>query len=192
MNKVLVMVTIILSVSCKKNVESVILPSVATNPITYISDNSALTGGNITNDGGGAIINRGICFDVFPLPTIEKNKIESGSGSGSFTSIMNGLIVDKLYYVRAYATNSAGTSYGKELKYRRITTKPGAGVSFNGYNYKSVILGNGQEWITENLRTSTFSNGVPIKEVKREGASCILENILQRSTPFLIRNVENF
>ena len=46
-----------------------------------------------------------------------------------------------------------------------IVTNPGAGVTFNGYTYTSIVLGNGQEWMAENLRTTTYANGDPIPNV---------------------------
>jgi uncharacterized protein (TIGR02145 family) len=168
MKKTIIISIIILFLSCKSEVISIKLAVISTNAINSISDTTALTGGTITNDGGGSITKRGVCYDTIPMPTIDKNTIISGSGIGSFTSILTDLKVNKLYYLRAYAINSAGTSYGNELKYRRITTQPGAGVTFNGYTYRSIVLGNGQEWMTENLRTSSFSNGNPISEAKTD------------------------
>lgn len=45
------------------------------------------------------------------------------------------------------------------------SSNPGAGVTFNGYKYSTVVLGNGQEWMAENLRTTTYANGDPIPNV---------------------------
>ena len=46
-----------------------------------------------------------------------------------------------------------------------IIANPGNGVNYDGYNYSSVIIGNGQEWMAENLRTTTYANGDPIPNV---------------------------
>jgi len=43
-----------------------------------------------------------------------------------------------------------------------ITSNPGAGVTFDGYTYSTIVLGNGQEWMAENLRTTKYSDGTDI------------------------------
>lgn len=47
-----------------------------------------------------------------------------------------------------------------------IVSNPGVGVTFDGYTYPSIVLGNGQEWMAENLRTTKYANGDPIPNVK--------------------------
>jgi uncharacterized protein (TIGR02145 family) len=89
---------------------------------------------------------------------------------GIFTCNLTGLISNTTYYVRAYATNNSGTAYGNEVSFTTTTnggivTNPGAGVTFDGYSYLSIVLGNGQEWMSENLRTNVYANGDPIPNV---------------------------
>jgi len=147
------------------------LASITTIAVTSITGSTAISGGNITNDGGTLITQRGICYSTSPSPTTANTIIISGSGSGTFTSSLTGLTASTSYYVRAYATNSAGTAYGNEVSFATtaggggILTNPGAGVTFNGYTYASIVLGNGQEWMAENLRTTTYANGDPIPNV---------------------------
>ena len=72
------------------------------------------------------------------------------------------------YYVRAYAVNNAGTAYGNVVSFTTSTiiiSNPGAGVAFDGYTYSSIVLGNGQEWMAENLRTTVYANGDPIPNI---------------------------
>jgi hypothetical protein len=92
-------------------------PVLTTKPITGISSNIASSGGNIASDGGSSITAKGVCWGVNPSPTISDNITNEGSGSTSFNSNMTGLSPLSLYYVRAYATNAAGTSYGNELSF---------------------------------------------------------------------------
>jgi uncharacterized protein (TIGR02145 family) len=147
------------------------LATLTTTAASSITDISAVSGGNITNDGGSLITQRGICYSTSPSPTTANTVIISGSGTGTFTSNITGLTATTTYYVRAYATNSAGTAYGNEVSFTTtaggggIVTNPGAGVTFNGYTYSSIVLGNGQEWIAENLRTTSYANGDPIPNV---------------------------
>ena len=147
------------------------LASLSTLPVGSITSSSAVSGGNITNNGGSTVTERGVCWYTTPNPTTANNKIASGSGVGNFTVNINGLSESTVYYVRAYAVNSAGTAYGNELSFTTtaggggVVTNPGAGVTFNGYTYASIVLGNGQEWMAENLRTTTYANGDPIPNV---------------------------
>jgi uncharacterized protein (TIGR02145 family) len=145
------------------------LATLTTTAVSAIAETIAISGGNITNDGGSLITQRGICYSTSPSPTTANTTIVSGSGVGSFTSNFTGLTASTTYYVRAYATNSAGTAYGNELTFTTtaggIVTNPGAGVTFDGYTYASIVLGNGQEWMSENLRTTTYANGDTIPNV---------------------------
>ena len=147
------------------------LATLTTTAVSSISETTAISGGNITNDGGTLITQRGICYGTNPSPTTANTTIISGGGTGSFISNLTGLTSSTTYYLRAYATNSAGTAYGNELSFTtsavgsNIVSNPGAGVTFDGYTYASIVLGNGQEWMAENLRTTTYANGDPIPNV---------------------------
>ena len=79
---------------------------------------SAVSGGNITSDGGSNVTARGICWSKSPNPTIADSKTTDGQGIGTYSSSMTGLELYTMYYVRAYATNSVGTSYGNEISFR--------------------------------------------------------------------------
>ena len=100
--------------SCKKEAAKV-LPTVTTSAVTNIIANSVTTGGDITTDGGSQIIARGVCWSTSQNPTISNDKTSDGIGSGIFTSYITGLTPNKTYYIRAYSTNSVGTSYGNQL-----------------------------------------------------------------------------
>ena len=89
-------------------------PIVTTKSITNITSTSAKSGGNVTDTGCATVTERGVCWSTSPNPTVSGNHTTNGSGTGSFTSSMTGLSPNTTYYVRAYATNSAGTSYGSQ------------------------------------------------------------------------------
>ena len=99
---------------------AIVVPTLTTAAITSVTLTSAVTGGNISTDGGGAITAKGVCYATTTGPTISSSKTTDGTGAGSFTSNISGLTPGVTYYVRAYATNSAGTAYGNELQF--ITT----------------------------------------------------------------------
>jgi len=89
-------------------------PVLSTTVVSGITDFSAISGGDITSDGGAAVTERGVCWSTNANPTINDSHTSDGSGTGVFSSSITGLSSGTLYHVRAYATNSSGTSYGQE------------------------------------------------------------------------------
>jgi len=96
-----------------------VLPAVETRYAANITHNSAVSGGNVTYDGGAPVTERGVCWGTGIDPTILNDHRAEGSGTGAFTSFITGLSPENVYYIRAYATNAAGTAYGSA---ERITT----------------------------------------------------------------------
>jgi pectinesterase len=99
------------------------LPSVTTSAVTNISTDFAVAGGTVTNDGGGIVTSRGICWDTVTSPTTAGSVMFSGSGSGSFVSTAAPLLPGKNYFLRAFAVNSAGTSYGAEQSFSTLSVR---------------------------------------------------------------------
>jgi hypothetical protein len=91
-----------------------IIPSLTTTNASSININGFTTGGNIISDGGNLVTYRGICWSTSANPTINDNRILSGTGIGTFTITVSNLNASTTYYVRAFATNSAGTAYGTQ------------------------------------------------------------------------------
>ncbi len=96
-------------------------PVLTTDEATQVTLTSAVSGGNITSDGGANVSARGVCWSTTTGPTTADSKTSNGSGTGAFASDLTGLTPGATYYVRAYATNSVGTSYGSEISF---TTTP--------------------------------------------------------------------
>jgi hypothetical protein len=105
--------------------------TLSTTEATEISANSAATGGNITLDGGADITSRGVCWDTTPNPTTAASKVQSGTGTGSFTVSITGLNAATTYYIRAFAINEAGTAYGNEISFTTLNPPPVPTISFN-------------------------------------------------------------
>jgi hypothetical protein len=124
----------------------VVVPTLTTTPITSITSTTASSGGNITADGGGAITARGVCWATTINPTISNSKTTNGTGTGVFTSSITGLAASTTYYVRAYATNSAGTGYGSS-------------VSFSTPAYQPIIWFQGISKTFINVRGNTVAVG---------------------------------
>src|SRR5512137_2807708 len=117
---VLASVIIVLGIfnSCKKDP---VAPTLNTEAVTNVSLTSVTSGGTITNTGGADIIAFGVCWGTTSNPTISGSHTVDGKGAGSFVSNVTGLTPNTLYYLRAYASNSVGTSYGDEVQF---TTTP--------------------------------------------------------------------
>ncbi|WP_162910757.1 T9SS type A sorting domain-containing protein [Hymenobacter oligotrophus] len=91
--------------------------TVGTAAVTNLAPTSASAGGSITTDGGSAVAARGVVWGTAPNPALGTSQTSDGTGSGEFTSVITGLLPGTTYYVRAYATNTAGTTYGDELTF---------------------------------------------------------------------------
>lgn len=109
---ILVMSTAVLLSQCESETYA---PTITTAPIINITQSTATSGGNVTDKGGSIVTARGVCWDTTPNPTVSSNTTNDGTGTGSFTSSIDGLTENTIYYVRAYATNIGGTAYGEEL-----------------------------------------------------------------------------
>ncbi len=95
-------------------------PVVTTNDVSDIQATSATCGGNVSSDGGATVTARGVCWSTSQNPTISNSKTVDGTSTGSFTSTITGLTKNTTYYVRAYATNSIGTSYGEQKTFTTV------------------------------------------------------------------------
>lgn len=129
-------------------------PALTTTEITSITNSSAVSGGTITADNGGAVSTKGVCWSISENPTISDDKTSDGSGIDNFISTLSGLTSNTKYYVRAYATNSAGTAYGDQLNF---TTTPGtptlstfsvSSYTANSSNLKGSIVTDGGASVT--------------------------------------------
>ena len=96
------------------------LPEVSTGNVTNITASSATCGGNVISDGGDIVTARGICWSTSQNPMLNDSHTEEGTGTGYFSSNITGLTTGTTYYVRAYATNSAGTAYGQETSFTAL------------------------------------------------------------------------
>ena len=142
-------------------------PEVHTKIVMPVTPTTARVDGSIDLAGVGPITSQGICWSTTPQPTIADNKTEECNQFGlSFYNqcTINGLTPNTAYYLRAFATNIAGTSYGNEYSFA-LEQFDGPTVSdVDGNLYHTVTIGT-QVWMVENLRTTSYRNGEPIPNV---------------------------
>jgi hypothetical protein len=95
--------------------------TLSTAAATNLTPTSLTTGGTITDDGGSAVTARGVVWSQTPNPVLGTARTTNGEGTGEFASTIPDLLPGTTYYVRAYATNGTGTTYGEELTVKTAT-----------------------------------------------------------------------
>jgi uncharacterized protein (TIGR02145 family) len=133
------------------------VPTISTTAISDVQPLSAKTGGNVINDGGATISERGIVYSTTADPTITAgNKIQSGTGTGTFNVTLSPLASQQTYYVRAYAINSYGTAYGNQVQFNAASANTVTDVEGNVYSYVTLC---GKSWMASNLKVTKYRNG---------------------------------
>jgi hypothetical protein len=117
-----------------------VAPSMTTATVIDVTTNSATAGGDVTDDGGATVTERGVVYSTTTTPTTDTGtKVTSGSGTGSFTGSLTGLSPDTTYYVRAYAINSVNTAYGSEVSFQ--TSAPALTVVQTPRPFPATLIG---------------------------------------------------
>ncbi len=140
--------------------------TLTTNVATSVTNITAISGGNITSDGGTPVTARGICWSTSPNPTISNDTTKNGSGLGLFTSNLSNLLGNTIYYVRAYAINTSGISYGNQISFTTIapvfpnlsTTAISAITSVSAATGGSIINNGGAPITARGVVWDTFVN----------------------------------
>jgi uncharacterized protein (TIGR02145 family) len=179
------LVFLLFTQSCKEEniIEQVVVDnylsySITTTAVSSITTTTAISGGNILYDGGSQIIERGVCWDTLPNPTILSSRTFDGVSVGVYVSNIVGLIPSKKYYLRAYASSIDSTMYGNEIAFTTNDSIPSGGgggggsgnpciggptsvTDIDGNVYNVVTIGT-QCWTKENLKTTRYRNGTVI------------------------------
>jgi len=129
--------------------------TVSTTAVSSISTTTAISGGTISNNGGGAITFSGVVWSTNENPTISDSKTTENATSGTYVSNLSGLSAGTTYYVRAYATNSAGTSYGSQVSFTTLANIVAPTVATTSQsqvtNKSFVVSGSVTDWGGANI-----------------------------------------
>ena len=169
--------------SCKKdsNTPSNVNPdlaTVSTDSVKGITFYSALVVSTVLKEGKSAVTGMGVAYGKNPNPTVvaDKNVPYTSFGVGTFSTVLDDLESGTTYYVRAYATNAAGTAYGNQLVLNTLEISLfnpnltyGTMTDIDGNTYKTIKIGS-QTWMAENLKTTKYRNGESISTSLSEGA----------------------
>ncbi len=115
----------------------VVAPTVTTSSADTIATTSANGNGNVTSDGGGTITERGFVLSTSSNPTTSDTKFTESGTTGAYSGSMTGLSNNTLYHYRAYAINSAGTSYGADTTF---TTKVASTLTCTVQTYAVTFI----------------------------------------------------
>ena len=132
-------------------------PTVETVGVDNVTMTTATVEGNVTNDGGSAVTERGICYSIYENPTLSDSIRRAGTGIGRYTCEMTNLTNATTYYIRAFATNSEGTSYGDVITMRTVehpmlatvTTDEVSDITINTAVCGGNVLNDGFAAVTE-------------------------------------------
>jgi hypothetical protein len=144
--------------------------AVTTTSITNINSTTAASGGNVTHCGGYAVTQRGVCWSTNTNPTTADNLTNDGTGLGSFTSSLTGLLPGTLYYVRAYTINSAPTTvYGNQLSFTTlnvptVTTTAASSITLTTASSGGNVTANGGAAVTARGVCWSTSSGPTISD----------------------------
>jgi hypothetical protein len=152
----LISISILSFTNCEKNTldsgNNGTIPELTTIQASNISHQSAVSGGEIISTGSAEISAKGVCWDVNENPTISDGKTIDGTGTDPYTSVLSNLSAGMEYFVRAYATNGAGTAYGNQFSF---VTSPPPSSSFS-------VLIDGLPYTPNTISVNTVSGKIGI------------------------------
>jgi hypothetical protein len=126
------------------------LPTVSTASVSNIGGQTVTAGGNVSQNGGAPVTSRGLCYSTAPNPTLSNNVLAAGIDTGTFATTIQGLQNNTTYYLKAYASNVAGTAYGQEIVF--TTLKLGESATSPALNCNQILtqsqsIGDGIYWL---------------------------------------------
>ena len=171
------------------------IATVVTTPATNVSYTSATVGGNVTDDGGASVTERGICYSTSANPTTSNTKISSGSGTGSYACILTNMQEGTTYYARAYAINEKSVAYGEEVSFTTkgkttptVTTNTPSEITYTQAMIQGTVSDDGGVTVTEKGICYSTSPNPTIGSNKRTNGSgigtitCVFSDLQEGTT----------
>jgi uncharacterized protein (TIGR02145 family) len=174
-------------------------PTVTTNTVTSVSTTTATCGGNVTAEGSTTVTAKGICWSTSQSPTTSGSITSDGTGTGAFTSNMTNLSPNTTYYVRAYAINSVGTSYGAQVSFKTnqvlsapiVATNTPTSITMTTATVGGNVSSDGNAAVTERgiywgTNTNAATTGTKVIVGSGKGSFNIIINSLTASTQYYV------
>ena len=178
-------------------------PTVSTVNYSNVTESSAKCSGNVTSEGGASVTQRGICYGLAPNPTINNSTVTNGSGIGSFTCELTNLTNNTTYYIKAYAKNTYGVSYGEEKHFTTsdgkptVTTVGYSNVSANKATCSGNVSSAGGASVTERgicyslAPNPTINNSTVTSGTGTGSFTCNLTNLTNQTTYYIKAYAKN-
>ena len=175
--------------SCKKEISA---PTVKTTLVQIDKNNNNITvTGNVTSEGASAVSKRGFCWSTVTNPTVSDATSSNSYGPGQFSQEITGLALNSTYYIKAFATNANGTSYGNQLEIKTLSAGKFGVVSFDSLSFKSTRINVNIENLGEiNIKSIgiCYSNtGTP--SFKNDSTTVVHSNITDKSFSISLKNL---
>src|SRR5690606_24936612 len=120
----LLLCAIAMLTGCKKDKDEIVLPSLYTEEVQVLGNEHIYASAIVSDAGTGTVSARGFCWSVNPQPTLSASAAQNvGEGIGSFDADIDNLQNGTVYYLRAFATNEAGTAYSNEIQFETENLK---------------------------------------------------------------------
>jgi gliding motility-associated-like protein len=141
-------------------------PFITTSEVSGVTGTGATVGGDVTFSGGATVTERGVVYSTSSNPpTVSDTKLAIGNGTGGFTQTLTGLTPGTLYYLRAYAVNSAGTAYGAVASFTTggasVTSNAASSITTNTANLGGEVTAIGASFVTERGVVLVEGTGIP-------------------------------
>ena len=175
-------------------------PTLTTSSVSSITSTSANVGGNISADGGASVSARGLVYGTVSNPTLSNTVLTIGSGTGGFSGTISGLTPNTTYYIRAYATNSAGTGYGNEVSFQTLPvavptliTTDASGITQTSVTSGGTLSNEGGATVTERgivfgISTNPTTSNTKITSGSGTGSFSVNVTALTPNTTYHIRS----
>ncbi|WP_162784046.1 hypothetical protein [Aurantimicrobium sp. MWH-Uga1] len=159
----------------------------AGNPVVLTSSTSQLNNiisasGNVTSENGSTVTDRGFVYGTTASPTVNDGKISVGNGLGAFSGT-TGTLPGGTYYVRAFATNSNGTTYGSENTVILPVVASSQTVTWNPSNTTATT--NSSYLIPNTSASSTGTGTISYSVVNAGTTGCSINNQLPPVISFI-------